>query len=88
MFFLKAALLVFRSTCRGKRPARKTRSRMLKQCLFPFIARQGGGLFTLMTHNEANRQFYRKNGWMEFDERVLRGKEMSLESWSYKTVIK
>ncbi|MEC4588420.1 GNAT family N-acetyltransferase [Bacillus safensis] len=67
---------------------KKLGSRMLKQCLFPFIARQGGGLFTLMTHNEANRQFYRKNGWMEFDERVLRGKEMSLESWSYKTVIK
>ncbi|MCY7518207.1 GNAT family N-acetyltransferase, partial [Bacillus safensis] len=67
---------------------KKLGSRMLKQCLFPFIARQGGGLFTLMTHNEANRHFYRKNGWMEFDERVLRGKEMSLESWSYKTVIK
>ena len=65
MFFLKAALLVFRSTCRGKRPARKKLgSRMLKQCLFPFIARQGGGLFTLMTHNEANRQFYQKMaGW-------------------------
>ncbi|MCM3368639.1 GNAT family N-acetyltransferase [Bacillus safensis] len=67
---------------------KKLGSRMLKQCLFPFIARQGGGLFTLMTHNEANRHFYRKNGWMEFDERVLHGKEMSLESWSYKTVIK
>ncbi|MGZ9699069.1 GNAT family N-acetyltransferase [Bacillus safensis] len=67
---------------------KKLGSRMLKQCLFPFIARQGGGLFTLITHNEANRQFYQKNGWMEFDERVLRGKEMSLESWSYKTVIK
>lgn len=67
---------------------KKLGSRMLKQGLFPFIARQGGGLFTLITHNEANRQFYRKNGWMEFNERVLRGKEMSLKSWSYKTVIK
>ncbi|MCY7464618.1 GNAT family N-acetyltransferase [Bacillus safensis] len=67
---------------------KKLGSRMLKQCLFPFIARQGGGLFTLMTHNEANRHFYRKNGWVEFDERELRGKEMSLASWSYKTVIK
>ncbi|MBU8726181.1 MULTISPECIES: GNAT family N-acetyltransferase [Bacillus] len=66
---------------------KKLGSRMLKQCLFPFIARQGGGLFTLITHNEANRHFYRKNGWVEFDERVLRGKEMSLQSWSYKTVI-
>lgn len=67
---------------------KKLGSRMLKQCLFPFIANQGGGLFTLITHNEANRHFYRKNGWMEFDERVLRGKEMFLESWSYQTVIK
>ncbi|MGX9293017.1 GNAT family N-acetyltransferase [Bacillus sp. A015] len=67
---------------------KKLGSRMLKQCLFPFIARQGGGLFALITHSEANRQFYRKNGWVEFDERVLRGKEMFLESWSYKTVIK
>lgn len=67
---------------------KKLGSRMLKQCLFPFISRQGGGLFTLITHNEANRHFYRKNGWTEFDERVLHGENMSLESWSYKTVIK
>lgn len=70
-----------------KQQGKKLGSGMLKQCLFPFIARQGGGLFTLITHNEANRHFYRKNGWVEFDERVLRGKEMSLQSWSYKTVI-
>ncbi|WP_238409442.1 GNAT family N-acetyltransferase [Bacillus safensis] len=89
MFFLKQPYWYLEALVVAKdQQGKKLGSRMLKQGLFPFIARQGGGLFTLMTHNEANRQFYRKNGWMEFDERVLRGKEMSLESWSYKTVIK
>ncbi|MDM5297041.1 GNAT family N-acetyltransferase [Bacillus pumilus] len=66
---------------------KKLGSRMLKQCLFPFIASKGGGLFTLITHNEANRLFYRKNGWVEFDERLLHGKDMGLKSWSYQTLI-
>ncbi|MBD3861714.1 GNAT family N-acetyltransferase [Bacillus sp. 28A-2] len=76
--------LVVAKNQQGKRVG----SRMLKECLFPFVASKGGGLFTLITHNEANRHFYRRNGWAEFDERVLRGKDLFLDSWSYKTLIK
>ncbi|MFS0657130.1 GNAT family N-acetyltransferase [Bacillus sp. 179-C3.3 HS] len=70
-----------------KQQGKKLGSRMLKECLYPFISNQGGGLFTLITHHEANRHFYQKNGWTEFDERVLRGKEMALKNWSYKILI-
>lgn len=62
-------------------------STMLQEHIIPYIAHNGGGLFTFNTNTEVNRPFYKKNGFEEFDECVLNenGKEMG--NWSYKMTI-
>lgn len=62
-------------------------SRMLNECITPYIANHGGGLLTLNTNTEENRIFYRKNGFEEFDEMIFHGNGKQVGNWSYKKEI-
>ncbi|RDU24684.1 GNAT family N-acetyltransferase [Anaerosacchariphilus polymeriproducens] len=62
-------------------------SHMLKDCIFPYIQSNGGGLFTLITNTQKNRIFYTKNGFSEFNEMFLENYNYRVGNWSFKTTI-
>jgi hypothetical protein len=57
---------------------------MLHDCIIPYIEKRGGGLLTLITNTEKNRLFYKKNGFEEFDEMIIRRNGKELGNWSYR----
>ncbi len=59
-------------------------SKMLHDCIIPYIEKRGGGLLTLITNTEKNRLFYKKNGFEEFDEMIIRRNGKELGNWSYR----
>lgn len=59
-------------------------SKMLHDCIIPYIEKRGGGLLTLITNTEKNRLFYKKNGFEEFDGIILRRNGKVLGNWSYR----
>lgn len=59
-------------------------SRLLKECLFPYVAKNGGGTVSLVTNTGINRKFYMKNGFEEFKEEKLTMKNESVKKWSYR----
>lgn len=59
-------------------------SRLLKECVFPYIAKNGGGMVSLVTNIGINRKFYMKNGFEEFKEENLTLKNESVKNWSYR----
>jgi GNAT superfamily N-acetyltransferase len=63
-------------------------TRMFKECIIPYIQKRGGGLLTLITNTEQNRVFYKKNGFEEFHEMVIRRKSKEVGNWSYRMEIK
>lgn len=68
-------------------PARKGMglgSAMLRDGVVPYVAKHGGGLLTLNTNTEANRRFYTKNGFTEFDACSLHDHGRQIGNWSYK----
>ncbi|HWT73509.1 MAG TPA: GNAT family N-acetyltransferase [Mobilitalea sp.] len=62
-------------------------SKMLDECIKPYIAKNGGGLLTLITNSELNRSFYKKNGFIEFHESVIRRNGKQIGNWSYRQEI-
>ena len=68
-------------------PARKGQgfgSRMLQECILPYVRDHGGETLCLFTNAESNRKFYQKNGFEEFDQRFFNRKGKQLGSWSYR----
>ena len=62
-------------------------SRMLQECLIPYVKEHGGQKLCLFTNSQGNRQFYRKNGFTEFDERQFAYKGKTIGSWSLQKII-
>ena len=62
-------------------------SRMLQECLIPYVKEHGGKKLCLFTNSQGNRQFYRKNGFTEFDERQFAYKGKTIGSWSLQKII-
>ncbi len=58
-------------------------SRLLNECLIPYIKDAGGNSLSLFTNSEINRRFYEKNGFTQFDEKRFNYEEKSIGSWSY-----
>ena len=59
-------------------------SRMIQECIIPYVRECGGRMLCLFTNSEINRRFYVKNGFSEFDEREFSYKGKTIGSWSYK----
>ena len=59
-------------------------SRMLRDGILPYIAKEGGGLFTFNTNDGGNRNFYTRQGFEEFDESYLHEKGVVMGNWSYR----
>lgn len=47
-------------------------SKMINDCLIPFISKSWGGVLVLFTNSDLNRSFYGKNGFEEFSESRIR----------------
>lgn len=63
-------------------------SRMLGECILPYVKEHGGETLCLFTNSEINRTFYQKNGFEEFDQRFFTRKGKQLGSWSFRASIK
>lgn len=59
-------------------------SRMLKECVIPYVKEHGGETLSLYTNSEINRKFYIKNGFHEFHEQRFSYSGRSFGSWSYR----
>ena len=59
-------------------------SRILQECVIPYVKDHGGETLCLYTNSEINRKFYTKNGFREFDEQFFSYKGKSFGSWSYR----
>ena len=58
-------------------------SKMLKECVIPYVRRLDGERLCLYTNSEINRKFYTKNGFQEFDEQFFSYNDRCFGSWSY-----
>lgn len=59
-------------------------SMLLKERVFPYIAKNGGGMVSLVTNTGINRKFYMSNGFEEFQEENFTLKNESVKNWSYR----
>ena len=59
-------------------------SKMLKECVIPYVKMQGGESLCLFTNSEINRRFYTKNGFEEFHAQEFLYQGRSVGSWSYR----
>ncbi|MDO4477566.1 MAG: GNAT family N-acetyltransferase [Lachnospiraceae bacterium] len=59
-------------------------SGMMRDCFIPYIKAQGGKGMTLFTNTEYNREYYRRKGFKEFDERFFEYKGGRVGSWSFR----
>ena len=62
-------------------------SRMLQECIIPYVASHGGGTLTFNTNAEINRRFYLKNGFTEFDARRLHTGALTIDDWCYRLTV-
>ncbi|MNJ45199.1 Acetyltransferase (GNAT) family protein [compost metagenome] len=62
-------------------------SKMIHDCVIPFVKRNGGRRLTLITNTEANRKFYQKNGFTQFFSNMLHFKDGSVNNWSFQQKI-
>ena len=63
-------------------------SRMLRECILPYVRDHGGETLCLFTNADGNRTFYQDNGFEEFDQRFFNRKGKQLGSWSYRISIR
>ena len=75
-------------TVESNQKGRGLGSHMLQECILPYVKEHGGETLCLFTNSEANRNFYRKNGFEEFDQRFFNRKGKQLGSWSYRFSIR
>ena len=59
-------------------------SRMLQECIIPYVREHGGEALSLYTNSEINRKFYMKNGFQEFHAQSFSYQGKSFGSWSYR----
>ena len=62
-------------------------SKMIHDCLIPYIRKQGGKSFTLITNTKLNCRFYEKNGFRQFAARTLERNGMKIGNWSFEMTI-
>ncbi|OBZ11702.1 hypothetical protein A8L34_15270 [Bacillus sp. FJAT-27264] len=58
-------------------------SKMIADCILPYIAKNGGGDLTLITNTDSNRIFYTKRGFSEFGESVISRYGLEVGNWSF-----
>ncbi len=58
-------------------------SAILRDCVLPHVARQGGRELTLITNTPGNCAFYEKNGFHEFARRTHERGEQQVTTWSF-----
>ena len=61
-------------------------TKMLHECILPYVKEHGGDTLCLFTNSEINRKFYRKNGFVEFNEQWFTYRRKRLGSWSYQYI--
>lgn len=72
-------LLAVQSNHRGQRLG----SRMIQDCMIPYVRRKGGNAITLITNTEPNRRFYTSNGFTEFLSQPVERNGITVGNWSY-----
>lgn len=63
-------------------------TKLIQNCVIPFVKQQGGRRLTVMTNNEMNQKFYSKNGFVQFFADKLHFKDGSANNWSFEMDIK
>jgi ribosomal protein S18 acetylase RimI-like enzyme len=58
-------------------------SKIINDCIIPYINEHGGSKVTLVTNTELNRKFYVKNGFLELFESTIKRKGKETKNWSY-----
>lgn len=71
----------------GSMKGRGLGSKMLHDCLIPYIQKQGSKSFTLITNTEQNCRFYQKNGFQQFAARTMERNGMQIGNWSFEMSI-
>lgn len=72
-------LLAVQSRHRGQRLG----SRMIQDCMVPYVRSHGGKTITLITNTEPNRRFYVGNGFTEFLSQMVERNGVTVGNWSY-----
>ncbi len=70
-----------------KAKGRGVGTRMLRDCIIPYISLHGGGLLMLITNSEKNREFYKKNGFEEFSGEIMEFNGYRMGNWGYRMEI-
>ena len=73
-------LLTVDPSCKGHGIGTK----ILSECILPYVKERGGDTLCLFTNSEINRKFYQKNGFVEFNEQWFTYRGKKLGSWSYR----
>lgn len=76
-------LLAISSDCKGQGLG----SKMLNDCLIPYVESQKGTELALITNTSSNCKFYEKNGFTNFAVSELRWKNNSIQNWSFYKII-
>ena len=58
-------------------------SKMLNECIKPYVLLHGGESVTLITNTAQNCRFYKKNGFTEFAHSILTYNDDSVDNWSF-----
>ena len=58
-------------------------TKMIFDCLIPYIKSQGGKEVALITNTETNCKFYKKNGFENFSFNKISWKNKSMDNWSF-----
>ncbi len=58
-------------------------SKMIKDCLMPYVKSQNGKELALITNTESNCKFYKKNGFTNFAVSKLKWGDTSITNWSF-----
>jgi len=73
------ALIAVDSNFKGQ----KIGTRMLHECVIPYVRDRGAKQLTLSTNDERNRKFYTDNGFTEVEEKQIKLYDKSIPSWAY-----
>ncbi|MCL2212894.1 MAG: GNAT family N-acetyltransferase [Oscillospiraceae bacterium] len=73
------ALLAVDNSTKGQ----KLGSKMIEECVKPYVARQGGTAIALSTNDEKNCGFYIKNGFGEVEKKTVHLRKKSIDNWGY-----
>lgn len=63
-------------------------TKMIQDCVIPFVKKRGGRRLSLITNNEVNQRFYSKNGFVQFFAEKLHFRDGVAHNWSFKLEFK